>query len=330
MAFTEDDLMAQALGAVENPNEGKEAYKFITAAPKVGPSAEELKRQAMEKLEKARKAKAADELKAKQAAEEKRQKALELKAKQEAEAKERRAQELKAKQAAEEQSRKEEALKRKQAEELKAKQAAEEKARKEAEEIKAQEAAEQERERKRIEQEISSKRKEKESNAPKNDDLPTFGAKEIKNSIKENPSSSAIFKVENIEKILRVTDMYRDFDQSIKESVQAFYKASDESKVVSRVLTEKNDTRKALEALIFAQDAAQVDRAFYLVSLDVAQLGTMGYILMNYTGNEIELNDIARRRIEYCRQLERIISEMSIPQQNNLQAIQELLAEPMK
>lgn len=302
-----ESLFEDAVNASENPNEGRDAAKFITAAPKINVDDDNEIRLQKKKEESERIAKQKEEERKReiQLAEEKRKKELESRAAEErakAEAQKR----------VEEQKQEQLERERRQADELKKQKAVEEK---------RQEQLQKEREEK-----AAQIQKEEEQKARmKAEEQKRLDEKERISRLSGNP-----FSVDKVSLVLTVSDSYRGYDLSSQQAVQAFFNEESEANIVSAVLNETNEIRAALHSLILAQQAEQVDRAFLLVSLDVNLLTNMGKIMMTYTGAELPMAALPGNRIEYCRSLEKAISSMSPDQQANLEAIQKLLAIPSK
>lgn len=299
-----DDLFSDAVGAAENPNEGKSAAQFITAAPK--PKKTQAEIDAEKAAADAKTAKTAEEKRKEEEAQAAKVAAAQAKAKAEAKA----AEEAKAAKIA----------------------AAEQAKRAEAEKLESERAraAEAEQARKAEEERSIAERAEAEKRARTKAHAEAQAAAAARQSTPAvSANSSELFSVDHVTLITKVMDALRSYDPGSRDAVSAFYANDNENIIVSRVLTETNDTRKALVALIQAQKAEQVDRAFFLVSLEVKLLADMGHIMKNYTGVDLPVGKLPGNRIEYCRQLERAISGMSIDQQSNLEAIQRLLVLPI-
>lgn len=312
-----ESLFEDAVNASENPNEGKDAAKFITAAPKPKIDENELRLQ-QQREEEIRLMKQKEEMERQEAI-----KRAEEKRKAEAEAKNA---EEKAKREAQERLERQrqeqiEKDRKHQAELLRKQQEAEQIKLKEQQEKEQREQALKEQEEKRL-QEEENKRIENEKQLERQRQLEE---EQRKARLKGNP-----FAVENVSLVLTVSDSYRGYDLSSQEAVKSFFNEEDEATIISAVLNETNEIRAALHSLILAQQAEQVDRAFLLVSLDVNLLTNMGKIMSTYTGADLPISALPGNRIEYCRALEKAISSMSTDQQSNLEAIQRLLAIPTK
>lgn len=299
-----ESLFEDAVNASENPNEGKEAAKFITSAPTPQPNENEAK---------ARQEREAEE----------RQRAIKLAESKRLAESERLASEERAKAEAisriEQQKREQIEKDRIKREELKAREQ-EIANRKKEEQLKAEREAEVEAQ--RLEQ---KERELMESRALKEQQAEELRAEEQQRASR---LTGGAFAVENVSRVLIVSDSYRGYDMNSQQAVKSFFNEEDESTIISLILNESNQTRVALHSLIVAQKAEQVDRAFLLVSLDVNLLTNMGKIMTNYTGAELPVGSLPGNRIEYCRALEKSISTMSPDQQANLEAIQRLLAIP--
>lgn len=315
MANEIDEMFELAAGASENKGEGEAAAKYVSGGPIAQPKEEltqtktneaqiaaqkqaEAKRLAEEKVAK-QKSEAEQQARAKQQAEADRQAAeKELYAKQQAEAEANRI--AAEKQVAEQQARaKQQAEAERQAAE--AKRVAEEKAAQELATRKAEEA--------RQAQEAQRIAAEKQAaEAP------------FKNGVNER--SVAI--------IVHVLDVYRDLDSDIQKTVQAFFSEEDENRIVTRVLNETNKTREALMAVVSAQKATQVERAFFLVSLNDELLENMGKLMSQYMKAELNIDEVTTKKIDYCRSLEKVINSMSEEQRSHLTSLQSLLEYPRK
>lgn len=147
----------------------------------------------------------------------------------------------------------------------------------------------------------------------------------IKRQQELNKESSSYISVDTVTAVIHVADAFRRLDSSVKDSVYKFFSTKDEENTIARVLGESKDTRTALLAIVSAQKASDVDRAFFLVSLDDYLLRDMGILINTYTQKKsADLDIINEKRIDYCRGLEKAIRGMSQREKTDLSAIQAL------
>lgn len=146
-----------------------------------------------------------------------------------------------------------------------------------------------------------------------------------------NEASSRVITIDTVVSVLYVSDSFRRLDKEVKDSVYKFFSTKDENTTITSILGESEDTRRALLAIVSAQSASDVDRAFFLVSLDEYLLGGMGDLINTYTQkNSVNLDTLRDKKIDYCRALEKAIRGMTQKEKTHLSAIQGLLNIPKK
>lgn len=121
----------------------------------------------------------------------------------------------------------------------------------------------------------------------------------------------------NISQLLSISDLYRGFDEDTKKLAKAFFKTDNESEAISLALQQDIITLDALTALANVHKADDVDKAFFLVSLDDNLLKEIGRLIQVFTDKKIEESD----HITYCRDLEKALRDMDdtfIGQTNSL------------
>ena len=339
MPMNDDDLFAEVMGSVDGANEGKDSARFISSAPKpsIDPSAKKLAEE-----------RARIEAQAAQQAEEQRREAQkrETQAAQQAEAQRREAQkrETQAAQQAEAQRReaqKREAQAAQQAEaqrrEAQAARIAAEKA--QAERQAAMEKAEQlhkQEEQARVQRELqAAEQRRHEQERVRAEQAKAAAAAQIENEKRmraEQASKASVagsFDINTVQLVLKVADLYRSYEKENQEAVKTFLSEANESNLILRVLNEPTKTRKALVALVKAQAAEQVERAFFLVALDDDLLRDMGEIMINYEKATLDLSKISSSRIEYCRELEHSINLLTDEKRVKIEAIEKLFVIPI-
>ena len=303
MPMNDDDLFAEVMGSVDGANEGKDSARFISSAPKpsIDPSAKKLAE------ERAR---------------------IEAQAAQQAEAQRREAQkrEAQAAQQAEAQRR-----------EAQAARIAAEKA--QAERQAAMEKAEQlhkQEEQARVQRELqAAEQRRHEQERVRAEQAKAAAAAQIENEKRmraEQASKASVagsFDINTVQLVLKVADLYRSYEKENQEAVKTFLSEANESNLILRVLNEPTKTRKALVALVKAQAAEQVERAFFLVALDDDLLRDMGEIMINYEKATLDLSKISSSRIEYCRELEHSINLLTDEKRVKIEAIEKLFVIPI-
>ena len=303
MPMNDDDLFAEVMGSVDGANEGKDSARFISSAPKpsIDPSAKKLAE------ERAR---------------------IEAQAAQQAEAQRREAQkrETQAAQQAEAQRR-----------EAQAARIAAEKA--QAERQAAMEKAEQlhkQEEQARVQRELqAAEQRRHEQERVRAEQAKAAAAAQIENEKRmraEQASKASVagsFDINTVQLVLKVADLYRSYEKENQEAVKTFLSEANESNLILRVLNEPTKTRKALVALVKAQAAEQVERAFFLVALDDDLLRDMGEIMINYEKATLDLSKISSSRIEYCRELEHSINLLTDEKRVKIEAIEKLFVIPI-
>ena len=321
MPMNDDDLFAEVMGSVDGANEGKDSARFISSAPKpsIDPSAKKLAEE-----------RARIEAQAAQQAEEQRREAQkrETQAAQQAEAQRREAQkrEAQAAQQAEAQRR-----------EAQAARIAAEKA--QAERQAAMEKAEQlhkQEEQARVQRELqAAEQRRHEQERVRAEQAKAAAAAQIENEKRmraEQASKASVagsFDINTVQLVLKVADLYRSYEKENQEAVKTFLSEANESNLILRVLNEPTKTRKALVALVKAQAAEQVERAFFLVALDDDLLRDMGEIMINYEKATLDLSKISSSRIEYCRELEHSINLLTDEKRVKIEAIEKLFVIPI-
>ena len=319
--MNDDDLFAEVMGSVDGANEGKDSARFISSAPKpsIDPSAKKLAE------ERARiEAQAAQQAEAQRREAQKR----ETQAAQQAEAQRREAQrrEAQAAQQAEAQRR-----------EAQAARIAAEKA--QAERQAAMEKAEQlhkQEEQARVQRELqAAEQRRHEQERVRAEQAKAAAAAQIENEKRmraEQASKASVagsFDINTVQLVLKVADLYRSYEKENQEAVKTFLSEANESNLILRVLNEPTKTRKALVALVKAQAAEQVERAFFLVALDDDLLRDMGEIMINYEKATLDLSKISSSRIEYCRELEHSINLLTDEKRVKIEAIEKLFVIPI-
>ena len=142
-------------------------------------------------------------------------------------------------------------------------------------------------------------------------------------------SVAGSFDINTVQLVLKVADLYRSYEKENQEAVKTFLSEANESNLILRVLNEPTKTRKALVALVKAQAAEQVERAFFLVALDDDLLRDMGEIMINYEKATLDLSKISSSRIEYCRELEHSINSLTDEKRVKIEAIEKLFVIPI-
>ena len=321
MAINDDDLFAEVMGSVDGANEGKDSTRFISSAPKpsIDPSAEKLAEE-----------RARIEAQAAQQAEEQRRKAQkrEAQAAQQAEEQKREAQ---AAQQAEEQRREAQANKERAARISAEKAQAERQAAME----KAEQLHKQEEEA-RVQRELqAAEQRRREQERVRAEQAKVAAAAQIENEKRmraeqaRKASVAGSFDINTVQLVLKVADLYRSYEKENQEAVKTFLSEANESNLILRVLNEPTKTRKALVALVKAQAAEQVERAFFLVALDDELLRDMGEIMINYEKATLDLSKISSSRIEYCRELEHSINLLTDEKRVKIEAIEKLFVIPI-
>ena len=337
--MNDDDLFAEVMGSVDGANEGKDSARFISSAPKpsIDPSAKKLaeerariEAQAAQQAEEQRREAQKRETQAAQQAEAQRREAQkrETQAAQQAEAQRREAQrrEAQAAQQAEAQRR-----------EAQAARIAAEKA--QAERQAAMEKAEQlhkQEEQARVQRELqAAEQRRHEQERVRAEQAKAAAAAQIENEKRmraEQASKASVagsFDINTVQLVLKVADLYRSYEKENQEAVKTFLSEANESNLILRVLNEPTKTRKALVALVKAQAAEQVERAFFLVALDDDLLRDMGEIMINYEKATLDLSKISSSRIEYCRELEHSINLLTDEKRVKIEAIEKLFVIPI-
>ena len=316
MAINDDDLFAEVMGSVDGANEGKDSARFISSAPKpsVDPSAKKLAEE-----------RARIEAQAAQQAEEQRR---------EAQAAQQAAQQ--ASQQAEKQRREAQAA-RISAEKAQAARISAEKA--QAERQAAMEKAEQlhkQEEQARVQRELqAAEQRRQEQERVRAEQAKVAAATQIENEKRmraEQARKASVvgsFDINTVQLVLKVADLYRSYEKENQEAVKTFLSEANESNLILRVLNEPTKTRKALVALVKAQAAEQVERAFFLVALDDELLRDMGEIMINYEKATLDLSKISSSRIEYCRELEHSINLLTDEKRVKIEAIEKLFVIPI-
>ena len=298
MPMNDDDLFAEVMGSVDGANEGKDSARFISSAPKpsIDPSAKKLAEE-----------RARIEAQAAQQAEKQRR---EAQAAQQAEAQRREAQAARI------------AAEKAQAE----RQAAMEKA----EQLHKQE------EQARVQRELqAAEQRRHEQERVRAEQAKAAAAAQIENEKRmraEQASKASVagsFDINTVQLVLKVADLYRSYEKENQEAVKTFLSEANESNLILRVLNEPTKTRKALVALVKAQAAEQVERAFFLVALDDDLLRDMGEIMINYEKATLDLSKISSSRIEYCRELEHSINLLTDEKRVKIEAIEKLFVIPI-
>ena len=316
--MNDDDLFAEVMGSVDGANEGKDSARFISSAPKpsVDPSAKKLAEE-----------RARIEAQAAQQAEEQRREAQKR--------------EAQAAQQAEEQRREAQANKERaariSAEKAQAARIAAEKA--QAERQATMEKAEQlhkQEEQARVQRELQAEEQRRlEQERVRAEQAKVAAAAQIENEKRmraeqaRKASVAGSFDINTVQLVLKVADLYRSYEKENQEAVKTFLSEANESNLILRVLNEPTKTRKALVALVKAQAAEQVERAFFLVALDDDLLRDMGEIMINYEKATLDLSKISSSRIEYCRELEHSINSLTDEKRVKIEAIEKLFVIPI-
>ena len=308
MAINDEDLFAEVMGSVDGANEGKDSTRFISSAPKpsIDPSAEKLAEE-----------RARNEAQAAQQAEEQRRKAQKR--------------EAQAAQQAEEQRREAQANKERAARISAEKAQAERQAAME----KAEQLHKQEEEA-RVQRELqAAEQRRREQERVRAEQAKVTAATQIENEKRmraeqaRKASVAGSFDINTVQLVLKVADLYRSYEKENQEAVKTFLSEANESNLILRVLNEPTKTRKALVALVKAQAAEQVERAFFLVALDDELLRDMGEIMINYEKATLDLSKISSSRIEYCRELEHSINLLTDEKRVKIEAIEKLFVIPI-
>ena len=318
MAINDEDLFAEVMGSVDGANEGKDSTRFISSAPNpsIDPSAKKLAEE-----------RARIEAQAAQQAEEQRREAQKRKAQ--------------AAQQAEEQRREAQANKERaariSAEKAQAARIAAEKA--QAERQATMEKAEQlhkQEEQARVQRELQAEEQRRlEQERVRAEQAKVAAAAQIENEKRmraeqaRKASVAGSFDINTVQLVLKVADLYRSYEKENQEAVKTFLSEANESNLILRVLNEPTKTRKALVALVKAQAAEQVERAFFLVALDDELLRDMGEIMINYEKATLDLSKISSSRIEYCRELEHSINLLTDEKRVKIEAIEKLFVIPI-
>ena len=318
MPMNDDDLFAEVMGSVDGANEGKDSARFISSAPKpsVDPSAKKLAEE-----------RARIEAQAAQQAEEQRREAQKR--------------EAQAAQQAEEQRREAQANKERaariSAEKAQAARIAAEKtqAERQATMEKAEQLHKQE-EQARVQRELQAEEQRRlEQERVRAEQAKVAAAAQIENEKRmraeqaRKASVAGSFDINTVQLVLKVADLYRSYEKENQEAVKTFLSEANESNLILRVLNEPTKTRKALVALVKAQAAEQVERAFFLVALDDDLLRDMGEIMINYEKATLDLSKISSSRIEYCRELEHSINSLTDEKRVKIEAIEKLFVIPI-
>lgn len=310
--MNDDDLFAEVMGSVDGANEGKDSARFISSAPKpsIDPSAKKLAEE-----------RARIEAQAAQQAEEQRR---------EAQAAQQAAQQA-------EKQRREAQAARIAAEKAQAARIATEKA--QAERQAAMEKAEQlhkQEEQARVQRELqAAEQRRQEQERVRAEQAKVAAAAQIENEKRmraeqaRKASVAGSFDINTVQLVLKVADLYRSYENENQEAVKTFLSEANESNLILRVLNEPTKTRKALVALVKAQAAEQVERAFFLVALDDDLLRDMGEIMINYEKATLDLSKISSSRIEYCRELEHSINSLTDEKRVKIEAIEKLFVIPI-
>ena len=314
MAINDEDLFAEVMGSVDGANEGKDSARFISSAPKpkpyIDPSAKKLAEE-----------RARIEAQAAQHAEEQRR---------EAQAAQQAAQQA-------EKQRREAQAARIAAEKAQAARIAAEKA--QAERQATMEKAEQlhkQEEQARVQRELqAAEQRRQEQERVRAEQAKVAAATQIENEKRmraeqaRKASVAGSFDINTVQLVLKVADLYRSYEKGNQEAVKTFLSEANESNLILRVLNEPTKTRKALVALVKAQTAEQVERAFFLVALDDELLRDMGEIMINYEKATLDLSKISSSRIEYCRELEHSINLLTDEKRVKIEAIEKLFVIPI-
>ena len=324
----DDDLFAEVMGSVDGANEGKDSARFISSAPKpsVDPSAKKLAEE-----------RARIEAQAAQQAEEQRREAQkrEAQAAQQAEEQRREAQankERAARISAEKAQAARIAAEKAQAARISAEKA---QAERQATMEKAEQLHKQE-EQARVQRELqAAEQRRQEQERVRAEQAKVAAAAQIENEKRmraeqaRKASVAGSFDINTVQLVLKVADLYRSYEKENQEAVKTFLSEANESNLILRVLNEPTKTRKALVALVKAQAAEQVERAFFLVALDDDLLRDMGEIMINYEKATLDLSKISSSRIEYCRELEHSINSLTDEKRVKIEAIEKLFVIPI-
>ena len=296
----DDDLFAEVMGSVDGANEGKDSARFISSAPKpsIDPSAKRLAEE-----------RARIEAQAAQQAEEQRR---------EAQANKERAARISAEKAQAARIAAEKAQAERQATMEKAEQL-----HKQEEQARVQRELQAE-EQRRLEQERVRAEQAKVAAAAQIENEKRMRAEQARKA-----SVAGSFDINTVQLVLKVADLYRSYEKENQEAVKTFLSEANESNLILRVLNEPTKTRKALVALVKAQAAEQVERAFFLVALDDDLLRDMGEIMINYEKATLDLSKISSSRIEYCRELEHSINSLTDEKRVKIEAIEKLFVIPI-
>ena len=328
MPMKDDDLFAEVMGSVDGANEGKDSARFISSAPKpsVDPSAKKLAEE-----------RARIEAQAAQQAEEQRREAQkrEAQAAQQAEEQRREAQankERAARISAEKAQAARIAAEKAQAARISAEKA---QAERQATMEKAEQLHKQE-EQARVQRELQAEEQRRlEQERVRAEQAKVAAAAQIENEKRmraeqaRKASVAGSFDINTVQLVLKVADLYRSYEKENQEAVKTFLSEANESNLILRVLNEPTKTRKALVALVKAQAAEQVERAFFLVALDDDLLRDMGEIMINYEKATLDLSKISSSRIEYCRELEHSINSLTDEKRVKIEAIEKLFVIPI-
>ena len=312
MPMNDDDLFAEVMGSVDGANEGKDSARFISSAPKpsVDPSAKKLAEE-----------RARIEAQAAQQAEEQRREAQAAQqAAQQAEKQRREAQSARI------------ATEKAQAARIAAEKA---QAERQATMEKTEQLHKQE-EQARVQRELqAAEQRRQEQERVRAEQAKVAAAAQIENEKRmraeqaRKASVAGSFDINTVQLVLKVADLYRSYEKENQEAVKTFLSEANESNLILRVLNEPTKTRKALVALVKAQAAEQVERAFFLVALDDDLLRDMGEIMINYEKATLDLSKISSSRIEYCRELEHSINSLTDEKRVKIEAIEKLFVIPI-
>lgn len=112
-------------------------------------------------------------------------------------------------------------------------------------------------------------------------------------------------EIEKARKIISVTDVYRDLTNDVKNVVSQFILndsdfTEDEATIIVRAINSDQTLFETMKALREAKESDQVERVFYVLSLEDKILYKLGDLVSIFTQEDIENSG---RRLDYARSL---------------------------
>lgn len=129
------------------------------------------------------------------------------------------------------------------------------------------------------------------------------------------------FLPNDISIIVNTSNEFIKLDDDTKEAIKKYFAEKNDNKLLAAILNEPVPKRKAFIAIVNAQGASDVDRAFFLMSLDDNLLDEIGQVLIKYNQSEVDLELIKSNKIEYCRSIEKTISSLGPENERHLNAL---------